>query len=167
MAANDSDPFGIAKALNDLKTRTNDDAFVIIEALPSGKFVQFSKYANDEIYFNFPIYSVDVAESDGTESLVETTEVSSIPKDLEGDTSRMLSIDEEKRLKAYVSKWNLAYDVICYEGRIPNSTLPVSYFCDIEGDLTIDNDRYSEFIIGVFNEVYRLESGYEINVVEN
>ena len=52
----------ITNALSSLLNRTNDDAFVIIEQLPSGKFVQFTGSATDPLYLDLPAQTLSEEE---------------------------------------------------------------------------------------------------------
>lgn len=161
--AEDIDPHGIKQALLDLATRRNEDAYVIVEALPSERYVQFSNYNDGIVYFNFPILSVEIVPFDG---VVRTEYINRLPELNEALVDRLLSIEEEERLIKYLKNQGIDYEVVYFSGEFPEGRV-VSYFKDIEGDLAITPAKYSEFIIGVFEEVYLLSDITEIRISEN
>lgn len=65
----------ISSALISLTKNTGSDAFVIIEELGSGKFVQFSGNANEELYFSMPVSQLSKSELAKAKSLLKQYDI--------------------------------------------------------------------------------------------
>jgi hypothetical protein len=85
----------IATALSKLEKRTNDDSFVIIEALPSERYVQFSTYEDQTVFVDFPISNYQ-PKDDPYMGIVVSEKVKRT-SDIEGyEHTRFISTEEER-----------------------------------------------------------------------
>ncbi|MEO0511156.1 MAG: hypothetical protein AAF065_15005 [Verrucomicrobiota bacterium] len=157
-----SDP--IAQALSELKKRTNDDSFVIIEALPTQNYVQFATYTDQSIFVDFPISRYDLTEN-AFVGIIETNEVNEISNTDGYTLSRFISAEEEERLQDYLKEWNVVFKLNEEKGTASNGET-VNFFTSIEGSFEIKSKKQSDFVHGIFTEVFRLKD-YNINIEEN
>ncbi|MDQ8196399.1 hypothetical protein QEH59_18365 [Coraliomargarita sp. SDUM461004] len=154
----------IATALEKLKERKNDDAFVIIEALPTENYVQFATYSDQSIFVDFPISTYE-PEEDGFIGIVETEKVIRT-SEIEGyRLTRFISEDEEIRLRKYLLKWQVDFEVHEEKGTTPSGKV-ANFFTSIEAGFDLAPNKRSEFVKGVFTEVFLL-TNYELNIIEN
>lgn len=153
----------VAAALVALSKRTNDDAFVIITAKPTERYVQFSVRGNQTVYFDVPLFAQD---KPGKYSVLQYDEVAEIPKGFGGTKTRYISRDEETRLKAYLAKRGISYAVVLVAGKGPDGVI-TSYMQSLTGDLTIPVSAYRGFVQGIFQNVYRLDEPWQLEIEDN
>ena len=153
----------IATALVALSQRTNEDAFVIFRAAPTGKRVQFSVRNVQSVYFHFPVLFQSIPSH---YSVLRFEDAIAIPPGFAGSVDRILTDDEEDRLKVMLDDLGLDYEENIEAGRTPDGEI-VAYMKSIRGDLDVPESEYSSFVLDVFGKVYRITDAFELEIEEN
>lgn len=144
----------IEHALNILKDKDYQEAWVVITAEPSGKFIQFFS-SNHKIYFDFPV------KAEVKNKYVHSNEGFRV--DSIGDSTTMITLMSEteiSRLKELLKRFELKYSFY-RQGFIDpaqfNMTDTTGWVTSITGEFNLESKYLKEFIDKYFEKVYSLD----------
>lgn len=145
-----------------LGKRTNPDAFVIFEAAPTDRFVQFANVG--EIVFDIPVQSVVQV---GSPSVVRRGSESATPPAVTGETitTRFVAEEEVTRLRAVLDRYGLNSSST-FEASHDFMGGVIGWSETIRGAYSVPPEQTSEFLESVFGEAYGL-TDYSIRAEAN
>lgn len=153
----------VAREIVALSQRTNADAFVIFEAAPTDRYVQFAN-RDGGIIFDLPIQSVSLV---GTPDFVESGPPASAPPELVGEieSNRFVSEAEVERLRSVLERFGLNSSSTFEASRDFMGDV-VGWSETIRGAYTLSPDSTRQLLDLVFREAYSLQD-YQITATTN
>jgi hypothetical protein len=154
----------IASALERLRTRTNNDRYVILEAAPTDRYVQFTS-ENGAVVYDFP---VEVALPSGLQGRFREGRVSrEAPPTVQGVTpKRYLSEAEQSRLDQLLKKRRLEGAVV-YTSLMDEQRRVIGWSASIHAKYQADLSTAEAFATAVFREVFQIREPYTIRILEH
>jgi len=154
----------VTSALERLRTRTNNDRYVILEAAPTDKYVQFTS-ENGDIVYDFPL---ELALPSGVKGPFREGRVSSAaPPTVQAVTrKRYISEAEQARLENLLQKRRLDASV-SYISLMDEQRRIIGWTAAIHSKYRADLSTAESFTTTVFREVFQIRERWTIRILEN
>jgi hypothetical protein len=158
-------PGSVDSALARLHERSGPHSFVIFSAPTTDRFVQFTRHAEGDIDFQFPIKMLYTER--GRTRLLFDVIVEEMPSEGIIETTEILSEEEFARLEKFLKAKGFSYEVSVRGGRDPADGIVRAYMRQVKGKFDIVERSGQEFVDGVFEQVFLSQRSKRYRTEEN